>query len=121
MEKVLKNGNHKSPLRYKNVNWFVNDVIKIEKEMAFYFKNTKKDRIKTEEDVEDYGNNNICRFCEKNIECDKVRDIVATYQVNIEVQLQANEILLLLKIKVVLYQLYFTILVIMIVIYLSRI
>ena len=28
----------------------------------------------TEEDEKDYRNNIICRFCEKNIECDKVRD-----------------------------------------------
>ena len=42
--------------------------------MAFYFKNTKKDNIMGEEDEEDYRNNNICRFCEKNIDCDKVRD-----------------------------------------------
>ena len=28
----------------------------------------------TEEDEEDYRSNNICRFCEKNIESDKVRD-----------------------------------------------
>ena len=28
----------------------------------------------TEEDEEDYRNKNICRFCEKNIDCDKVRD-----------------------------------------------
>ena len=27
-----------------------------------------------EEDEEDFRNNNICRFCEKNIESDKVRD-----------------------------------------------
>ena len=27
-----------------------------------------------EEDEEDFINNNICRFCEKNIESDKVRD-----------------------------------------------
>ena len=42
--------------------------------MAFYFKNTKKDLIKTEEDEESLGNNNICRFCEKNIESEKIRD-----------------------------------------------
>ena len=42
--------------------------------MAFYFKNTKKDIIMTQED-EDYKNNNICRFCEKNFESDKVRDL----------------------------------------------
>ena len=28
----------------------------------------------TEKDDEDYRNNNICRFCEKNIESEKVRD-----------------------------------------------
>ena len=27
-----------------------------------------------EKDEEDYRYNNICQFCEKNIECDKVRD-----------------------------------------------
>ena len=42
--------------------------------MAFYFKNTKKDIIMTEEDDEDYRNDNICRFCEKEILSDKVRD-----------------------------------------------
>ena len=29
----------------------------------------------TDEDEEDYRNNNICRFFEKNIESDKVRDL----------------------------------------------
>ena len=28
----------------------------------------------TEENEEDYRNDNLCRFCEKNIESDKVRD-----------------------------------------------
>ena len=42
--------------------------------MAFYFKNTKKDIILTEKDEEDHRNFNICRFCEKNIESDKVGD-----------------------------------------------
>ena len=42
--------------------------------MAFYFKNIKKDIIMTEDHEEDYRNNNICRFCEKEILSDKVRD-----------------------------------------------
>ena len=42
--------------------------------MASYFKNSKKDIIMTEKDVEDYRIKNICRFCEKIIESDKVRD-----------------------------------------------
>ena len=32
--------------------------------MAFYFKNTNKDVIMTEENEEDYRINDICRFCE---------------------------------------------------------
>ena len=42
--------------------------------MACYFKNTKKDFIMTGEDEEDYRNNNICRFCLKSFDCNKVRD-----------------------------------------------
>ena len=42
--------------------------------MAFDFKNTNKDIIMTEENEKDYRNNNICQFCLKNIETDKVRD-----------------------------------------------
>ena len=42
--------------------------------MTFYFKNTNEDTIMTKEDEEHYRKNNICRFCEENIESDKVRD-----------------------------------------------
>ena len=42
--------------------------------MAFCFKNSKKDIIMTGEYEKSYRNNIICRFCEKNIESDKVRD-----------------------------------------------
>ena len=42
--------------------------------MAFYFVNTIKDIFMKEENEEDYRNINICRFCEKNIESEKVRD-----------------------------------------------
>ena len=42
--------------------------------MAFYFVNANKDIITTEEDEEDYRKHNICRFCEKNNDCDEVRD-----------------------------------------------
>ena len=74
LEDVLKSDYYKSPLGYDNVYWFVDEVIKLENKMAFYFKNTKKDIIMTEEDEEDYRNDNICRFCEKEILSDKVRD-----------------------------------------------
>ena len=42
--------------------------------MNFNFKNTKEDIITTEENEEDNRNNNICRFCEKQVISDKVRD-----------------------------------------------
>ena len=42
--------------------------------MMFYFKNTKKDINTTKEDEKDFENNIICRFCEKRIEYNKVRD-----------------------------------------------
>ena len=74
LKDVLKSDYYKSPLGYDNVDWFVNEVIKLENKTAFYFKNTKKDIIMTEEDEEDFKNNNVCRFCEKIIESDKVRD-----------------------------------------------
>ena len=74
LEDELMSGFYNSPLGYDNVDWFVDQVIKLENKMAFYLENTKKDIITTEEAEEDYRNNNICQFCEKNIECDKVRD-----------------------------------------------
>ena len=42
--------------------------------MAFYFENTKKDIVMTEDDEADYRNFNNCGFCEKEIVSDKVRD-----------------------------------------------
>ena len=74
MEDVLKSDYYKSPLGYDNVDWFVDEVIRLENKMAFYFKNINKDIIMTDDDEEEYRNNNICRFCEKEILSDKVRD-----------------------------------------------
>ena len=74
LEDILKSDYYKTPLGYNNVDWFVDEVIKLENKMAFYFKNTNKDIFMTEEDEEDFKNNNICRFCEKEIVSDKVRD-----------------------------------------------
>ena len=71
---VLESGYYESLLGYDSVDWFVKEVITLENKMVFDFKNTKKDIIMTQEGEEDYRNNNICRFCEKNIESDKVRD-----------------------------------------------
>ena len=73
-EDVLQSSYYKSPLGYNNVDWLVDEVTKIKEKMASYFKNTNKDIIVTEKDEEDYRKYKICRFCEKNIESDKVRD-----------------------------------------------
>ena len=43
MEDVLESGDYESFLGYDNVDWFVNDIIKLENKMAFFFKKTKKD------------------------------------------------------------------------------
>ena len=74
LDDVLKSDYYKSPLGCNNVDWFVDEVIKLENKMAFYFKNTKKDIIMTDEDEEDYRNHNVCRYCEKEILADKFRD-----------------------------------------------
>ena len=74
MEDVLESGYYESTLGFDNVDWFVKEVIKLEKKRAVYFKNTKEDIIMTKENEEDFKNNNICRFCEKEILSDKVRD-----------------------------------------------
>ena len=59
---------------YSNVDWFANEVLKLENKMAFCFKIIKKDIIMTEENEEEFKNNNIGRFCDKEILSDKVRD-----------------------------------------------
>ena len=74
MEDVLGSDYFESPLGYDNKDWFVKEVIKFENKMASYLKNTKKDIIMSKENEEDFKNNNICRFCEKEILSDKVRD-----------------------------------------------
>ena len=42
--------------------------------MACSFKNTKKNIVVTEDDEGDFENNNICRFCGKEILSEKVRN-----------------------------------------------
>ena len=87
MDDVLKSGYHKSPLGYNNVDWFVDEVKKLENKMAFFFKNTTKDIIMTEEDEEEFRNNNNCRFCEKKILNLIKLEIIVILLVNTEVQL----------------------------------
>ena len=71
MEDFLKSEYHKSTLEYNNVDWYIDEF---ENKMAFYFKKTNKDIIMTKKDAENFESKDICRFCEKNIESDKVRD-----------------------------------------------
>ena len=65
LEDILKSDYYQSLLGYDNVVWFVDEVIRLENKIAFYFKNTNKDIIMTQEHEEDFRNNNVCRFCEK--------------------------------------------------------
>ena len=74
LEDVLKSEYYESLPDYKNVEWFVDEVKKLEKKMAFYFKHSKKDIIMTQENKKDFENINICCFCEKKLISDKVRD-----------------------------------------------
>ena len=74
LKDVLKSDYYKFSLGYDNVDWFVDEVVKLENKMAFSFKKTNKDIIKTEKDGEEYRKNYICRFNEKIIESDKIRD-----------------------------------------------
>ena len=74
MNDVLESGYYESPLGNGNVDWFVKEVIKLEKKMAFNFKETKKDINMKQEDEEDFKNNNVCRFCEEEILSNKVRN-----------------------------------------------
>ena len=74
LEDVSGSGYYESPLGYDNVDWFVKENIKLENKMVFYFKNTKEDIIMTKENEEVFKINNICRFYEKEILSDKVRD-----------------------------------------------
>ena len=70
----MKFGCYKSPLRYENVEGFTDEVIKSGSKMNFYFRITEKGIKFAQEDEEYFESNNFCRFCEKNIEPDKVRD-----------------------------------------------
>ena len=42
LEDVLKSDYYKSPLAYNNVDWFVDEVTKLENKMAINFKYTKR-------------------------------------------------------------------------------
>ena len=76
MEDVLKSDYYKSPLVYNIVTWFVDEVLKLENKMAFYFKNTKKDIIVTDEDEEDYRKKTFVDFVKNLLSLIKLEIIV---------------------------------------------
>ena len=49
MNTILKSGYHKSPLGCNILDWFVDEVVKLENTMAFYYENTNKNIIMTDE------------------------------------------------------------------------
>ena len=67
LDDVSQSSLYKSPSGYGNVDCFVNEISKLENKMALYFKKTKKDINMTEEDQKYFEDNDVCRFCEKEI------------------------------------------------------
>ena len=61
---LLKSGYIESPIRYDKVDWYVDEVIKPEKKMKIFFKNTKKDILMTEKD-EDFRKKHLCVLWKK--------------------------------------------------------
>ena len=76
LEDILKSGYYHSPLGYDNVDWYVNKLRNLANKVAFFFKNTKKDIVMTEDEEEEYRNYIICRFCEKKYLLIKLEIIV---------------------------------------------
>ena len=70
---VLQSG-YQSSLGEINFERFGNEVIKIENNMNFYFKNTKKNNVTSQEDEEDFKNSTVCWFCELPLGGRAVRD-----------------------------------------------
>ena len=74
MDYVLKSGYYESPSGYNKINCFVDEVLKLENKVTFYFESTDKYTIKSRKEEKDYRNKTICRFFEKEILPDKIRD-----------------------------------------------
>ena len=62
MDKILQSGYYECLLRYNNVDWFADEVIKLGNFLVFCFKNTNEDINMTEEDEEDFRKK-FFRFC----------------------------------------------------------
>ena len=59
---------------YNNVDWFVDEVIKLKNKTFVFHEKTKKDNIMTDENEEDFKNSIICRFSQKSFLSNKVTD-----------------------------------------------
>ena len=70
---VLQSGYH-SAFVENNVEWFVNEDLKIENKMNCYFQNLKKNIMMTQEDEEDFKKSEVCWFCELSLDGRAVRD-----------------------------------------------
>ena len=65
LEDALESNYLISSLGYINVDWFVDEVMISENKIVFFFKNTKKDIIMTEEDEGDFKKYIFVVFVEK--------------------------------------------------------
>ena len=70
---VLQSG-YVSNFGPNNVDWFVDEIIKLENKMNFYFKNTNVELNMLPEDEYNFENSDKCWFCELPFESTKVRD-----------------------------------------------
>ena len=55
LNNISQNGNYECPLVYDHVHWFVIEVIKLEKKLTLFFKNTKEVMVMSEEDGKPYS------------------------------------------------------------------
>ena len=83
-------------------------VLQLENKKDFYFKNTNEDIIMTGEDEDDSRKTDICLFCARNIESDKVRDHCLPYW-NGQNSSLAFVIILSHRNKAIFFHFYFTI------------
>ena len=72
---ILQSGFSESPLGYKNFDWFVDEIIKLDSQMNFFHKNTKREILGSEKYELKFRIKNISRFCEKENSSDRIRDV----------------------------------------------
>ena len=76
MNYFFKSGFYGSPLEYENVHLSVEEAVKLENKMVFYFKNSKKNIKMIEEDDEEYRKKLFIDFVRKNLNLTKLEIIV---------------------------------------------